>query len=88
MSMQEKVAVKFIKHWRGYNAGEIACFEPDLAQRLHDGKVAEKLAGGGTKATKGRGDKAVQQASTAPPAAPSGEQGQGPAPGDANDERP
>lgn len=87
MSTQEKVPVKFVKHWRGYNAGEIAGFEPELAQRLHDGKVAEKLAGSGTKATKGRGDKAVQ-ASSAPPAGPTAEQGEGPAGSDAGDDRP
>lgn len=84
MSTQEKIAVKFVKHWRGYNAGEVAGFDSDLAQRLQDGGVAEKHGGGGSKATKARGDKTPAQAPAAPPA----DQVQGAANSDPDDGRP
>lgn len=42
MSKQEKVAVTFLKHWRGYNPTETAGFDAELADRLVQGKVAEK----------------------------------------------
>lgn len=83
MSTQEKVVVKFVKHWRGYNAGEVAGFDPELAQRLQDGGVAEKH-GGGTKATKARGDKTPPASPVAPPAGPD----QGGGSSDPDDERP
>lgn len=34
--------VKFLKSWRGYNAGEIAGFDADTAEALLRGKVAEE----------------------------------------------
>lgn len=60
MSKQEKVAVKFLKHWRGYNPGETAGFDAALAERLEDGKVAEKAGGTSAAASQqssGRGRK-------------------------------
>lgn len=39
--MSKPVAVKFLKSWRGYSAGEVAGFALDEAQRLVDGEVAE-----------------------------------------------
>lgn len=40
MSTEKKV-VKFLKGWRGYNAGEIAGFDTETADTLIDGDVAE-----------------------------------------------
>jgi len=52
-------SVKFIKPWKIYSPGDIAGFEPELAQQLVDGKVAqpheaeaEKPAEGEAKPTK------------------------------------
>lgn len=42
----EKVAVKFTKSWRGYSAGEVACFGEVAAGDLVKGKVAELVKGG------------------------------------------
>lgn len=78
MSKQEKVAVTFIKHWRGYNPTETAAFDADLAGRLVDGKVAEKAGGTSAAASpqssgRGRksdgGEKGGGKASTAADAA-------------------
>ncbi|WP_272971045.1 hypothetical protein [Comamonas terrigena] len=78
MSKQEKVAVKFLKHWRGYNPGETAGFDAAQAERLVDGKVAEKAGGTGAAASpqssgRGRksdgGEKGGGKASTAADAA-------------------
>lgn len=44
----EKVAVKFTKSWRGYSAGEVACFGEVAAGDLVKGKVAELVKGGGS----------------------------------------
>ena len=52
MSTAEKLSVKFLKGWRGYNAGEVAGFDPSVAGALIDGDVAEAVEGaesGGTK---------------------------------------
>lgn len=46
----EKVAVKFTKSWRGYSAGEVACFGAVAADDLVKGKVAELVKGGGATA--------------------------------------
>lgn len=43
---KEKVAVKFLKSWRGYSAGEVACFGDVAASDLVEGKVAELHKGG------------------------------------------
>ncbi|CAM3851466.1 hypothetical protein [Ectopseudomonas alcaliphila] len=42
----EKVAVKFTKSWRGYSAGEVACFGEVAAGDLVKGKVAELVKAG------------------------------------------
>lgn len=42
----EKVAVKFTKSWRGYSAGEVACFGEVAAGDLIKGKVAELVKAG------------------------------------------
>lgn len=41
MSTAKKVIVKFRKGWRGYNAGESAGFDEDVAETLVSGEVAE-----------------------------------------------
>lgn len=86
MSNQEKVAVKFVKHWRGYNPGEIAGFEPSEAQLLHDGGVAEKVGGGSTKKTRA-GSTEVKGVPPAGPDTPA-DAGQAPASGGAAGDRP
>lgn len=40
MSTQPQI-VKFLKPWRGYNTGEVAGFDPDVAETLKKGKVVE-----------------------------------------------
>lgn len=55
----EKVAVKFLKSWRGYSAGEVAGFGQVAADDLVKGKVAELVKGG----------KAAAKPATAKPAA-------------------
>jgi hypothetical protein len=34
-------SVEFIKHWKAYIPGDIAGFEPELAETLIEGKVAK-----------------------------------------------
>ena len=36
-----KVTVKFSKTWKNYVSGDVASFEPDLAEKLIDAKVAK-----------------------------------------------
>ena len=45
MSTAKNVIVKFRKGWRGYNAGETAGFEEEVARVLVDGEVAEYADG-------------------------------------------
>lgn len=45
MSTAEKLIVKFLKGWRGYNTDEVAGFDPDVAKALVDGGVAEPVEG-------------------------------------------
>jgi len=40
MSTEPKI-VKFIKHWRGYNPGEVAGFSAATAESLEAAKIAE-----------------------------------------------
>ncbi|ABM32207.1 hypothetical protein QRO08_16665 [Paracidovorax citrulli] len=40
----KKMIVRFVKGWRGYNAGEVAGFEAGEAKKLIDGEVAEDAA--------------------------------------------
>lgn len=42
----KKVAVTFTKSWRGYSAGEVACFGEVAAGDLVKGKVAELVKAG------------------------------------------
>jgi hypothetical protein len=37
------MAVKFKKHWRIYNPGEVAGFEEDIEQKLIESDIAEKV---------------------------------------------
>ncbi|WOI43779.1 hypothetical protein [Acidovorax sp. BLS4] len=52
MSTEKKV-VKFLKGWRGYNAGETAGFDTETADTLIDGDVAEANDGAAAPRTGG-----------------------------------
>lgn len=83
---KEKVAVTFLKSWRGYSAGEVACFGEVAANDLVKGKVAE-LHKAGKVAAKPAADKpSVAKPSTAKPKP--GAAGDGPAPGAGDDTPP
>ena len=41
MNDTELTAVKFLKHWRAYNKGDVAGFDEAVAKKLVDGEVAE-----------------------------------------------
>lgn len=61
MSKTNNVAVRFLKRWRAYNPTEVAGFEPETADKLVDGGVAEY----GDKArTKRSGNKAAEPKKT------------------------
>lgn len=44
MSTAEKIALTFLKGWRGYNTGETAGFEPEVAEKLIGSEVAKAAA--------------------------------------------
>lgn len=76
---KEKVAVTFLKSWRGYSAGEVACFGEVAANDLVKGKVAE-LHKAGKVAAKPAADKpSSAKPSTVKPKP--GDAGDGPAAG-------
>lgn len=96
MSDQKKTAVCFIKHWRGFNPKEVACFPAGQAKKLVDGGVAEEVGAtaagrGATKTAAGGGQrgKAAKQDDAPDPAAPQlpAGTGEGGAPAD-DDARP
>lgn len=62
MSTAEKIAVTFLKGWRGYNTGETAGFDPDVAEKLVGSEVA-KAATPVDKGT-GKGRTAVKPVAT------------------------
>jgi len=37
------MAIKFKKHWKIYNPGDIASFEEEIEQKLIDNDIAEKI---------------------------------------------
>lgn len=41
MSKTNNVAVRFLKRWRAYNPKEVAGFDPEAADKLVEGGVAE-----------------------------------------------
>lgn len=55
--------VKFIKPWRIYSPGDVAGFDSDQAQRLIDGKVAEKSGASSAEALADEGAAAPEPAS-------------------------
>ena len=78
MNTQDNVAVKFLKHWRGYNPGEIAAFSKEVADQLVAGKVAEqdgssKARGGGRTPKAATPQPTAPESSTSSSGAPSGE---------------
>lgn len=73
--MSKPVAVKFLKSWRGYSAGEVAGYALDEAQRLVDGEVAEFFDKAKAKAAAAAAAKAQKAAAAS--AAAGGEQGGG-----------
>lgn len=73
----EKVAVKFLKSWRGYSAGEVAGFGQVAADDLVKGKVAELVKGTGKGSGKGG---AAKPGSGKPSPAPDADDDTKPAP--------
>ena len=63
--MSKPVAVKFLKSWRGYSAGEVAGYALDEAQRLVDGEVAEFFDKAKAKAAAAAAAKAQKAAAAA-----------------------
>ena len=63
--MSKPVAVKFLKSWRGYSAGEVAGYALDEAQRLVDGEVAEFFDKAKAKAAASAAAKAQKAAAAA-----------------------
>lgn len=83
--MSKPVAVKFLKSWRGYSAGEVAGFALEEAQRLVDGEVAEFFDKAKAKAAASAAAKAAKAAAAATAAGGAQADGQGGAGGDGND---
>ena len=54
MSTAEKIAVTFLKGWRGYNTGETAGFDPEVAEKLVTSEVAKAAAPVDKGASRGR----------------------------------
>jgi hypothetical protein len=54
------MAIKFKKHWKIYNPGEIASFEEEIEQKLIDNDVAEKIIESDEKSFEAPKDKMVR----------------------------
>jgi hypothetical protein len=59
--MTEKTAVRFLKAWRGYSAGELACFDDPVVEGLESKGFAEIYKGEGEPVAKAKGGKGKSQ---------------------------
>lgn len=69
MSKTNNVAVRFLKRWRAYNPGEVAGFDPEIADKLVEGGAAEYADKARTKrpATKAADPKKTAEDDKQPP---------------------
>jgi hypothetical protein len=54
------MAIKFKKHWKIYNPGDIAGFEEEIEQKLIDNDVAEKVIDSDKKTYEASKDKMIR----------------------------
>jgi len=59
--MTDKTAVRFLKAWRGYSAGELACFDESVVEGLESKGFAETYKGEGEPASKAKSGKGKSQ---------------------------